>query len=82
MLAARQLARRVAEEMNTRVGDGVGYLTEFGEIEDKTKIVFTQDRILLNLLLNDSSLNQYEIIIIDEAHERTMNTDILLGLMK
>ncbi|CAD8146502.1 unnamed protein product [Paramecium octaurelia] len=82
MIAARSLAKRVAEEMHTKLGGRVAYLNEYDQLDDENKIIFTQDRIILNILQKDPLLNDYEIVIIDEAHERNMNTDILLGLLK
>ncbi|CAK69027.1 unnamed protein product (macronuclear) [Paramecium tetraurelia] len=82
MIAARSLAKRVAEEMHTKLGGSVAYLNEYDQLDDDNKIIFTQDRIILNILQKDPLLNDYEVVIIDEAHERNMNTDILLGLLK
>lgn len=82
-VAAMSVAKRVAQEMDKKVGDLVGYSIRF---EDKTgpstKIKFMTDGILLRETLIDENLEKYKVIIIDEAHERSLNTDVLLGLLK
>lgn len=82
-VAAMSVAQRVSEEMGCPIGSTVGFLIRFEEctLED-TKIRYMTDGILLKETLSDPLLNKYSCIIIDEAHERTLNTDILLGLFK
>lgn len=80
---AMSVAKRVSEEMECKLGDLVGYSIRFEDITNKnTKIKFLTDGILLRECLMDSNLDKYSCIIIDEAHERALNTDIMLGLFK
>ncbi|KAI5071455.1 hypothetical protein GOP47_0013706 [Adiantum capillus-veneris] len=82
-VAAVSVARRVASEMNVRLGEEVGYSIRFEDrTSDKTQIKYLTDGCLLRELLSDSELKQYSVIILDEAHERSLNTDVLLGLLK
>ncbi|XP_054164351.1 probable ATP-dependent RNA helicase DHX35 [Oppia nitens] len=83
-VAAVSLATRVAEEMNTELGHKVGYSIGFENCADKsaTRIKFMTEAILVNELMSDPLLSTYGAIIVDEAHERTLNTDILLALLK
>ncbi|XP_017025969.1 probable ATP-dependent RNA helicase DHX35 [Drosophila kikkawai] len=77
------LANRVAQERGELVGDTVGYVVRFLErITSETKIKFMTEGILLRELLADPLLTQYGVIIVDEAHERNMLTDMVLGLLK
>ncbi|XP_068140498.1 LOW QUALITY PROTEIN: probable ATP-dependent RNA helicase DHX35 [Drosophila tropicalis] len=77
------LANRVAQERGELVGDTVGYVVRFLErISTDTKIKFMTEGILLRELLGDPLLTQYGVIIVDEAHERNMLTDMVLGLLK
>ncbi|KAL7740269.1 hypothetical protein ACLKA6_014530 [Drosophila palustris] len=77
------LANRVAQERGELVGDTVGYVVRFQErISSETKIKFLTEGILLRELLADPLLTQYGVIIVDEAHERNMLTDMVLGLLK
>ncbi len=82
-IAARTVADRIAEELGQRIGDSVGYKVRF---HDKTRpeslIKLMTDGILLAETQNDPYLTQYDTIIIDEAHERSLNIDFLLGYMK
>jgi len=82
-VAAMSVAARVAEERGKRLGTEVGYSIRF---EDKTspqtKLKFMTDGLLLRELLTDPLLSNYSIIILDEAHERTISTDILMGILK
>ncbi|MGR9100134.1 MAG: ATP-dependent RNA helicase HrpA, partial [Gammaproteobacteria bacterium] len=82
-IAARTVADRIAEEMKEQVGRSVGYKVRF---QDKTKaeslIKLMTDGILLAEIQNDPYLNQYDTLIIDEAHERSLNIDFLLGYLK
>ncbi|KAM3358538.1 putative pre-mRNA-splicing factor ATP-dependent RNA helicase DEAH4 isoform X2 [Capsicum galapagoense] len=82
-VAAVSVSRRVAQEQNVRIGEEVGYAIRFEDrTSEKTRIKYLTDGVLLRESLFDPELNQYSVIILDEAHERSLNTDILLGLMK
>ncbi len=82
-LAARTIATRVAEELNVPLGAQVGYKIRFTDKTDpQTYIKLMTDGILLAETQNDRFLDQYEVIIIDEAHERSLNVDFLLGYLK
>ncbi len=82
-LAATGMARRVAEEMGTDYGKGVGCQVRFDDSTcDETIIKFMTDGILLAETQNDRHLLQYDCLIIDEAHERSLNIDFLLGYLK
>ncbi len=82
-LAARSVANRIAEEMETELGGFVGYKVRFtDQISDQTQIKLMTDGILLAEIQNDRFLNQYATIIIDEAHERSLNIDFILGYLK
>jgi ATP-dependent helicase HrpA len=82
-IAARALASRIAQELGTRVGEAVGYKVRF---TDRTRpeayVKLMTDGILLAETLGDPDLLRYDTIIIDEAHERTLNIDFLLGYLK
>jgi ATP-dependent helicase HrpA len=81
-LAATSVARRVAEEMGTTEGGLVGYQVRFAEkITGQTAIKFMTDGILLAETQRDRTLRQYDVLIIDEAHERSLNIDFLLGYL-
>lgn len=82
-LAARAMARRVAAELGTEVGGKVGLQVRFDErVGEHTLIKFMTDGILLSELSRDRSLSAYDTIILDEAHERSLNIDFLLGYLK
>ncbi|BFZ24720.1 hypothetical protein BsWGS_27759 [Bradybaena similaris] len=83
-VAAVTLAERVAKEMANSLGNLVGYKTGMRKniTKDKTKIVFATDHCLLNECLADPNLSQYTCVIVDEAHERSIYTDLLLGMIK
>ncbi|MDW6093024.1 ATP-dependent RNA helicase HrpA [Vibrio rhizosphaerae] len=82
-LAARSVATRIAEETQTSLGDFVGYKVRFNDqISDQTQIKLMTDGILLAEIQHDRFLNQYDTIIIDEAHERSLNIDFILGYLK
>ncbi|KAH7110839.1 P-loop containing nucleoside triphosphate hydrolase protein [Dendryphion nanum] len=82
-VAAMSVAQRVAEEMDVELGEEVGYSIRF---EDKTSpstmLKYMTDGMLLREAMNDHDLQRYSTIILDEAHERTLATDILMGLLK
>ncbi|RLU16994.1 hypothetical protein DMN91_011063 [Ooceraea biroi] len=78
-IAAMSTSKRVAEEMNL-TQDEVSYLIRFGgNVTEKTKIKFMTDGVLLRKIARDSLLKKYSVIIVDEAHERSVHTDILIG---
>ena len=83
-VAAIQIATRVASEMNSRVGELVGYSVRFKDCSSfhKTRIKYVTDGMLLRELLIDNMLTKYDIIVLDEVHERTLRTDILMGAIK
>ncbi|MGO1545117.1 MAG: ATP-dependent RNA helicase HrpA [Gulosibacter sp.] len=82
-IAARTIAERIAEELDTEVGDLVGYQVRFTDESSKaTKIKLMTDGILLAELRGDRTLSRYDTIIIDEAHERSLNVDFLLGYLR
>jgi ATP-dependent helicase HrpA len=82
-IAARAVARRVAEELKTPLGGAVGYQVRFTEnVGDNTYIKFMTDGILLAEIQSDRWLSKYDTIIVDEAHERSLNIDFLLGYLK
>ncbi len=82
-IAARSVARRVAEELQVPVGGLVGFQVRFNDaVSDATAIKFMTDGILLAEIQADRWLSKYDTIIIDEAHERSLNIDFLLGYLK
>ncbi|TNF69291.1 MAG: ATP-dependent RNA helicase HrpA [Gammaproteobacteria bacterium] len=82
-LAARSVAQRVAEELNCEFGSYVGYKVRFNDkTSENTYIKVMTDGILLAELQNDRYLSKYDTIIIDEAHERSLNIDFILGYLK
>lgn len=82
-VAAMSVAARVADEMGTRLGGQVGYTIRFEDkSSEKTVIKYMTDGMLLREFLTDPELSTYSVIMIDEAHERTLHTDILFGLIK
>jgi ATP-dependent helicase HrpA len=79
-IAARSVATRVAEELGTRVGEGVGFKVRFTDaVSPNTHVKVMTDGILLAELQSDRFLDAYDTIIIDEAHERSLNIDLILG---
>jgi len=82
-IAARAVARRVAEELQVPMGGAVGYQVRFTEqVGESTYIKFMTDGILLAEIHNDKWLSRYDTLIIDEAHERSLNIDFLLGYLR
>lgn len=82
-LAARSVAQRLADELEQPLGQAVGYKVRFGDhTADNTLVKLMTDGILLAEIQQDRFLNQYDTIIIDEAHERSLNIDFLLGYFK
>ena len=82
-IAARAVARRVAEELQVPMGTAVGYQVRFTEqVSDGTYIKFMTDGILLAEIHSDKWLSRYDTLIIDEAHERSLNIDFLLGYLR
>lgn len=82
-VAAVSVARRVSQELGVRLGEEVGYAIRFEDrTSEKTRIKYLTDGVLLRESLSNPELSAYSVIILDEAHERSLNTDILLGLVK
>ncbi|XVF73182.1 hypothetical protein PTKIN_Ptkin12aG0180500 [Pterospermum kingtungense] len=82
-VAAMSVAKRVAEEFGCRLGEEVGYAIRFEDcVGPDTVIKYMTDGMLLMEILVDENLSQYSVIMLDEAHERTIHTDVLFGLLK
>ena len=82
-VAAMSVARRVSEEMEVKLGGLVGYAIRFEDCtSSETKIKYMTDGVLLRETLSEQNLDRYSCIIMDEAHERALNTDVLMGLLK
>ncbi|KAF1975869.1 P-loop containing nucleoside triphosphate hydrolase protein [Bimuria novae-zelandiae CBS 107.79] len=82
-VAAMSVAKRVSEEMEVKLGGLVGYAIRFEDCTSKeTRIKYMTDGVLLRESLNETDLDRYSCIIMDEAHERALNTDVLMGLIK
>ena len=82
-IAARSVAKRVADELQTQIGAAVGYQVRFNEqVGERTYLKFMTDGILLAEIQGDPWLSRYDTLIIDEAHERSLNIDFLLGFLK
>ncbi|KAL9321150.1 hypothetical protein ACSQ67_012989 [Phaseolus vulgaris] len=97
-LAVQAVASRVAEEMGVKLGEEVGYTIRFEDVtkpwsgsnvyfrfvaaQDVTVLKFLTDGVLLREMMDDPLLTKYSVIMVDEAHERSISTDILLGLLK
>ncbi|WP_141756063.1 helicase-related protein, partial [Corynebacterium sp. HMSC076D02] len=82
-LAARTVAERIAQEMDQKIGESVGYAIRFDDrVSATTAVKLMTDGILLAEMQRDRFLNAYDTIIIDEAHERSLNIDFLLGYLK
>merc|ERR1711939_123315 len=82
-VAAMSVAKRVADEMDVTLGEEVGYSIRFEDATSpKTFLKYMTDGMLLREAMNDHMLSRYSTLILDEAHERTLATDILMGLLK
>ena len=82
-VAAMSVATRVAFEMNVKCGHEVGYAIRFEEnVTITTKIIYMTDGIFLRYLLSDNQMSDFSVIIIDEAHERSIYTDVIFGIIK
>ncbi|RLN69110.1 hypothetical protein BBP00_00000552 [Phytophthora kernoviae] len=83
-VAAVTIAERVAQEMGCQVGEEVGYAVRFEDKwePERTKIKFVTDGLLLRETMRDPLLSRYSVVMLDEAHERNLETDLLLGLIK
>jgi ATP-dependent helicase HrpA len=82
-IAARAVARRVAEELQVPLGGAVGFQVRFNDnVGEQTAVKFMTDGILLAEVQSDRWLSKYDTIIVDEAHERSLNIDFLLGYLK
>lgn len=82
-VAAMSVAQRVADEMDVKIGDECGYTIRFEDCtSDKTQLKYLTDGMLLREATFDHDLSRYSVIILDEAHERTVATDVLIGLLK
>lgn len=82
-VAAIALAKRVSEEMGETVGRKVGYSVRFDEVvSEATRIKYLTDGMLLRETMSDKRLLKYSTIVLDEAHERTLRTDVLFGILK
>ena len=82
-LAARTVAERIAEELGSPLGETVGYKVRFTDVSaDDTLVKLMTDGILLNELARDRQLRRYDTLIIDEAHERSLNIDFILGYLR
>ncbi|KAF0976562.1 hypothetical protein FDP41_004461 [Naegleria fowleri] len=82
-VAAMSVAQRVADEMDVDLGNEVGYSIRFEDkSSEKTILKYLTDGMLLREAMLDPKLSKYSVVILDEAHERTLSTDILMGLLK
>ncbi|KAF8197384.1 P-loop containing nucleoside triphosphate hydrolase protein [Pholiota molesta] len=83
-IAATSVAARVADEVGTKLGDEVGYTIRFEDVSSKenTRILYMTDGMLFRETLVDPLLSRYSVIMVDEAHERSVYTDLLLGILR
>ncbi|KAL2896795.1 Pre-mRNA-splicing factor ATP-dependent RNA helicase DEAH7, partial [Bienertia sinuspersici] len=82
-VAAMSVAKRVSEEMESDLGDKVGYAIRFEDVTGPNTIIkYMTDGVLLRETLKDAELEKYRVIVMDEAHERSLSTDVLFGILK
>lgn len=82
-VAAVSVAKRVSEEMGVALGEEVGYAIRFEDVSsERTKIKYMTDGVLLRETLFEKDLDKYSVVIMDEAHERSLNTDVLFGVLR
>ena len=82
-IAAISVAKRVSDETDTEIGNEIGYSVRFNECSSElTRMKYLTDGMLIRELISDRDLNNYSVIILDEAHERSLNTDILISILK
>jgi ATP-dependent RNA helicase DHX33 len=82
-VAATSLAARVAAEQNTSLGSSVGYSVRFDErFSPETRIKYMTDGMIVRELMSDPLLSKYSVVIVDEAHERSLRTDLLIANLK
>ncbi len=83
-VAAVTVATRIAEERGTLLGQDIGYVIRFDDCSDPslTRCRFMTDGMLIREMMNDPLLSKYSVVMLDEAHERSLNTDIVIGLLK
>ncbi|XP_038713676.1 pre-mRNA-splicing factor ATP-dependent RNA helicase DEAH7 isoform X2 [Tripterygium wilfordii] len=82
-VAAMSVAKRVSEEMETELGDKIGYAIRFEDVTGPNTIIkYMTDGVLLRETLKDPDLDKYRVVVMDEAHERSLNTDVLFGILK
>lgn len=82
-LAARTVAERIASELDTELGETIGFAVRFTDkVSERSLVKLMTDGILLNELQRDRDLSRYDTLIIDEAHERSLNIDFILGYLK
>jgi len=82
-VAATSLAHRVSQEQGTNIGDLVGYAVRFDEKSSQnTRIKYLTDGMIVRELMSDPLLQKYSVVVVDEAHERTLRTDLLIANLK
>lgn len=83
-VAAVTVATRVAEERGALLGDEVGYTIRFDDTSDptRTRVKFLTDGMMIREIMEDPLLKKYSVVMLDEAHERTLNTDLIMGLLR
>lgn len=82
-VAAISVAKRVAQEMDVQLGEHVGYSVRFDDVSSEaTQVKYMTDGMLLREAMHDNQLSGYNAVVLDEAHERTLSTDVLMGLLK